>query len=183
MEWYGEPINDLKLRIPKSLPPYTEDSEIDKLFLAIESKATHKGCIIRDRPLVELALKSGMRRGELANLEVRDIRADFLVVRRGKYEKDRAIPLSTKLAMRLSNYVKDKKPSDKVFNLKGPTITMKVKKFARKAGLDDLHAHALRHKLPPICWSAALISGLYSSCWAMRIYPRRRCTSRLPISD
>ena len=32
MKWYGEPVNDLKIRIPKSLPSYTGDSDIDKLF-------------------------------------------------------------------------------------------------------------------------------------------------------
>ena len=36
MKWYGEPINDLKLRIPKSLPPYTADGEIDRVFAAVE---------------------------------------------------------------------------------------------------------------------------------------------------
>jgi site-specific recombinase XerD len=146
MKWYGEPINDFKVRVPKSLPPYTDNGDIDRLFQAIESKATHKKLITRDRLMVELALKSGMRRGELANLEVRDIHGDFLVVRRGKYEKDRAIPLPPDLTARLGSYIKDKKPTEKVFNLTGPSITMKIKKFARKAGLGDLHAHALRHK-------------------------------------
>lgn len=37
-------------------------------------------------------------------------------------------------------------PNDKVFKLKGPCITMKIKQFARKAGLATLHAHTLRHK-------------------------------------
>ncbi|MGD0352306.1 MAG: tyrosine-type recombinase/integrase [Dehalococcoidia bacterium] len=146
MKWYGEPITDFKVRVPKSLPPYTDNSDIDRLFQAIESKVTHKKLITRDRLLVELALKSGMRRGELASLEVRDIHGDFLVVRRGKYEKDRAIPLPPDLTARLGSYIKGKEPAEKVFNLKGPSITMKIKKFARKAGLADLHAHALRHK-------------------------------------
>jgi integrase len=48
MKWYGEPMDDFKVKIPKTLPPYTEDSEIEKLFNAIENKKTHKGCIVRD---------------------------------------------------------------------------------------------------------------------------------------
>jgi len=56
MKWYGEPIDDFKVRAPKMLPPYTEDSDIDKLIGAIENKKTHKGCIVRDLLLVELAL-------------------------------------------------------------------------------------------------------------------------------
>jgi len=146
MKWYGEPIDDLQVKIPKSLPPYTEDSQIEKLLHAIENKKTHKGNIVRDVLLVEVALKTGMRRGELSKLEVRHIHEDFLEVREGKNKKDRVIPLSPPIAPRLKCYVKDKKPTDKVFGLAAPSITMKIKAFARSAGIEDLHAHALRHK-------------------------------------
>ena len=39
------------------------------------------------------------------------------------------------------------KPTEKMFKLKAPTITMKIKRFARKAELDGFHAHTMRHKL------------------------------------
>ena len=70
MKWYGEPIDDYKVKVPKTLPGYTEDDDIDKLLQSIENKKTHTGCIVRDSLLVELALKTGMRRSELANLAV-----------------------------------------------------------------------------------------------------------------
>ncbi len=146
MKWYGEPLDDLKIKIPKSLPPYTDDTQIEKLLHAIETKKTHKGTIVRDILLVELALKTGMRRGELANLEVRHIHEDFLIVREGKNKKDRVIPLSPPIALRLKNFTNGKKPTDKVFGLAAPSITMKIKAFARSAGIEDFHAHALRHK-------------------------------------
>jgi integrase/recombinase XerD len=146
MKWYGEPMDDLKIKIPKSLPPYTEDNQIEKLLHAIKTKKTHKRNIVRDILLVELALKTGMRRGELASLEARHIHEDFLIVREGKNKKDRVIPLSPPIALRLKNFVKGKKPSDKVFGLTAPSITMKIKAFARSAGIENFHAHALRHK-------------------------------------
>jgi len=146
MKWYGEPLEDLKIRIPKSLPPYTDDAKIEKLLKAIESKKTHKGTIIRDKLLIELALKTGMRRSELANLKVGDIHDDLLVVREGKGRKDRVIPLSEPMVLRLKDFVKVKKPNDKVFSLKPPSITMKIKDIARRAGVEELHAHTLRHK-------------------------------------
>ena len=34
----------------------------------------------------------------------------------------------------------------KVFNLTAPSISMKIKNFARKAGFEDFHAHSIRHK-------------------------------------
>ncbi|MFC1913727.1 tyrosine-type recombinase/integrase [Chloroflexota bacterium] len=146
MKWYGEPMDDLKIKIPKSLPPYTDDTQIEKLLHAIETKKTHKGNIVRDILLVELALKTGMRRGELANLEARHIHEDFLMVREGKNKKDRVIPLSPPIALRLKNFIKGKKPSTKVFGLAAPSITMKIKAFARSAGIEGFYAHALRHK-------------------------------------
>jgi len=87
-----------------------------------------------------------MRRGELANLEARHIHKEFLIVREGKNNKDRVIPLSPPIALRLKNYIEGKKPNDKVFGLAAPSITMKIKAFARSAGIEDLHTHALRHK-------------------------------------
>jgi len=99
MKWYGEPVDDFKVKVPKTLPPYTEDSAVEKVISAIESKKTHRGCTVRDVLLIELAVKTGMRRGELAELEVRDVHADFLVVRNGKGGKDRVIPLSPAMTL------------------------------------------------------------------------------------
>jgi integrase/recombinase XerD len=146
MKWYGEPIDDFRVKIPKSLPPYTEDSQVERLFSAIEHKKTHRGCITRDSLLVELALKSGMRRGELANLEPRDIHGDFLIVRHGKGDKDRVIPLAPALATRLQNFIRDTQPEQKVFGLKAASISNKVERIARRAGLNDFHTHTTRHK-------------------------------------
>jgi integrase len=78
MKWHGELMDDFKVKVPKSMPPYTENSDVEKLFSAIQNKKTHKGCVTRDSLLVELALKTGMRRSELANLEPKDIHSDFL---------------------------------------------------------------------------------------------------------
>jgi integrase len=144
MKWYGEPL-DVKVKVPKSLPDYTEDSDIDKLTAAVENKKTHKGSIVRDLLLVDLALKTGMRRGELANLEAGDIHADFLIVRSGKGQKDRAIPLLPDIALRLQNFTKGMAPSEKVFKLKAPCIGDKIRLFSKRAGV-NIHTHSLRHK-------------------------------------
>jgi len=34
MKWYGEPMDDFRIKVPRSLPPYTEDSDVAKLRLA-----------------------------------------------------------------------------------------------------------------------------------------------------
>jgi integrase/recombinase XerD len=146
MKWCGEPMDSFKVKVPKTLPPYTEDSDIEKLFTAVENKKNHKGSIVRDSLLLTIALKTGMRRSELANLEPKDIHADFLVVRGGKGGKDRMIPLSPVTAERLKNFIEGMDPHEKVFKLKATTISNKITRLANKAGLVGFHTHQLRHK-------------------------------------
>ena len=134
-------MDDFHIKVPRALPQYVEDTEVEGLLGAIEGKQSHKGSIARDRLMIELYLKTGMRRGELANLEVKEIHEDFLMVRKGKGEKDRMIPLLPDLAIRLKNFIKDKKPDEKVFGLAGPSIGNKIRYFARKAGLSSIHTH------------------------------------------
>jgi integrase/recombinase XerD len=146
MKWYGEPMDDFKVKRPKTLPPYTEDSDIEKLFAAVESKKTHKGCIARDRLLVRLALKTGMRRSELANLERQHVHNDFLVVIGGKGGKDRIIPTAPAISQVLQDFIKDMEPDEKIFKLKAACISNKIRQFAKKAGLNGFHTHTMRHK-------------------------------------
>lgn len=148
MKWYGEPIEDLKIKVPKSIPKYTEDADIDQVRDAIANKKTHKGCVTRDLLLFDLDHQSGLRRGELSNLFVRDIHADFLEVRKGKGGKDRNVPLTASISVRLQNYIKDNrlKPDDRIFKLSPGSISNKIRHFADKAGISDLHTHSLRHK-------------------------------------
>jgi integrase len=48
MKWYGESLNDFRVKVPKSLPRYTENEEIDRLFEVVENKQTYKKNVIRD---------------------------------------------------------------------------------------------------------------------------------------
>ncbi|MFC1906686.1 tyrosine-type recombinase/integrase [Chloroflexota bacterium] len=146
MKWYGQPLDDFKVKVPRTLPPYIEDDQIERILDAIGSKRTHKGCIARDKLLVQLDLRTGLRRAEMADLEARNVHADLVVVRNGKGGKDRVIPLAPSIAQQLNLFVKGMGPSEKVFKLTAPSITMKVKKFAWKAGFEDFHAHCMRHK-------------------------------------
>jgi integrase/recombinase XerD len=146
MKWYGEPIDDVRIKVPKTLPPYTEDRDIEKLLAIIPQKRSHKYCIERDQLIVLLAWRTGLRRAELANLLIRDIHDDSLIVRGGKGKKDRMIPLTQDVAARLHSFVENKDPDERVFGLSPESLGMKVKQLAVKAGLNSLHTHTLRHK-------------------------------------
>ena len=119
LKWYGESW-EYRVRIPKDLPTYTEQGDIDKLRYAITHKKTHRGCIVRDALLVDLALTTGLRRAELADLEPRDIHSDFLVVRSGKGQRDRVVPLVPTIAKRLNDFKLGLGATEKVLKLKAP---------------------------------------------------------------
>jgi len=144
MRWYGEPL-DIKVKTPKMLPDYVEQSDIDKLIEAMRDKKSHKRSTKRDILLVDVAIHTGLRRSELANLKVGDIDTEgqLLIVRRGKGQKDRAIPLSYETAKRLGDYMEGKPKEESLFGLVAATISGKIKHFADKAGV-KLHTHSLR---------------------------------------
>jgi integrase/recombinase XerD len=144
LNWYGEEL-DITLRVPKVLPSYVTRSDIDKLLESISSKKTHKKSIQRDMLLVDLAIHTGLRRSELANLKVVDIDnvRRILVVRQGKGGKDRIIPLSTQMANKLGAHIQNREKDDSVFGLAPATISGKIRSFARKAGV-EIHTHSLR---------------------------------------
>lgn len=146
MKWYGQPMDEFRVKIPRILPAYIEDEQIEKLLQAIDNKRTHKASITRDWLLVQLSIMTGLRRAEMANLEARDFYEDFVVVRGGKGGKDRVIPLAPSIAQKISAFVKGMRPNEKMFKLSAPAISMKVKNFARKVSLEDFHAHSARHK-------------------------------------
>jgi len=145
MKWCGEPLDDLKLPNPKHIPDLVEDMDYDKLLAAASQKRSHKDLILRDRLLIRLYRYSGLRRAELANLEVRDVHADCLMVREGKGLKDRSIPLPPEIAAELNSFCQGRKSSENVFGLTDVVITNKFSEWARKAGV-KLHTHSLRHK-------------------------------------
>jgi integrase/recombinase XerD len=95
---------------------------------------------------VELDRRTGLRRAELSALQKKDIHGTFIIVRGGKGGEDRMIPLVSDIAVRLNEFVKDMTPEEEVFKLRPASISMKIKQFARKAGLSDFHTHTLRHK-------------------------------------
>jgi site-specific recombinase XerD len=96
--------------------------------------------------LVETAIKTGMRRSELANLLVSHIsfESNRLVVVAGKGSKDRAIPISSRLKLDLQILCSDKKSNDRVFGLNPRSLGLKIREWADKAGVPS-HTHSFRH--------------------------------------
>jgi len=145
MEWYGESL-DIRPAKSKSLPQYVEPDDIERLIDFIRHKNTHKRTVERDILLVRFATLTGLRRSELAHLTVGDIniKQKLVIVRQGKGNKDRIVPLLDSLFTALSEYIRDRKPTDSVFGLTEKSITDKISVWSKKADL-KLHPHSFRH--------------------------------------
>jgi integrase/recombinase XerC len=100
---------------------------------------------------------TGLRAGELASLLLSDItlgeRSGQVMVRRGKGNKARRIPLNTEARAVIRDYLQIR-PSREILNfligqrgepLSAHAIYDVVVKYGRLAGLDDVAPHTLRH--------------------------------------
>ncbi len=145
MTHLGLPFN-VKVRVPKQLPPFVAVEDIERIANWIREKQTHKATNFRDLVLLETAAKTGLRRSELADLTVADIdfRGSRLKVIEGKGGKDRVVPILPALLADLQALCADKKQSDRVFGLNPRSLGMKFHTWAKKAGV-DLHTHSFRH--------------------------------------
>jgi integrase/recombinase XerD len=84
----------------------------DEVERALAGIATATPTGLRDRTMLELLYSTGVRRGELAGLDVGDV--DFarcvLRVRRGKGGRSRVVPLGRRAATWLHRYLDDGRP-------------------------------------------------------------------------
>lgn len=142
-KWLG-----VRIRIPgaKRLPSRIDalsDEEIGALFAA--ARKPH------DKLILNLMLTTGLRSRELLELRTGDI--DFnrrvIRVRSAKYGKERLVTAPNDVFEMLDAWIKlnDLKPKDKLFKLTYSALYKKLKKLARKAGIDPvkLRPHVLRH--------------------------------------
>lgn len=135
-------------RSPKSLAK----RDLDRLLRAAEQDGNKRNLAIL------LTLRhTGLRVGELCHLRLADLaiseRKGSLVVRSGKGDKDRVLPLNNDVRLALAAYlaVRPTTAADDVFigQRSGPlqtdAVQLIVRKYARRAGLRDITPHILRH--------------------------------------
>jgi integrase len=96
-------------------------------------------------PLVEFAIETAMRRGELTSLRWENVNLNSRVayLPLTKNGDSRYVPLSSK-AISILN--KLPRTSDgRVFPLKTNSVSLNFLRASRKAGIPDIHFHDLRH--------------------------------------
>ena len=124
---------------------------------AIIAKSKGNQLAVRNRLIIEMALGTGLRVSELANLKIDDIHIrkgqNSLIVNNGKGDKHRVVGFNNKLKMLIQEYLDYRKSmSSYLFaSERGEKMTRfgvgrVFKTMAAKAGLDSKHSiHTLRH--------------------------------------
>ncbi len=140
------------LRLPKPLPRYLRNADVEKFFNVI-----HKA---RDVAMFKIMLRCGLRLEETANLtkDAVDLERQQLIVYNGKGKKDRVAFISDDAKAALSRYLKQRSSSKvkKIFLVEKGTYKSKplsvhgIKKrmeyYAKKIGV-KLSCHHLRHTM------------------------------------
>ncbi|GAF03126.1 tyrosine-type recombinase/integrase [Saccharicrinis fermentans] len=92
-------------KIPKRLPVFVRDSEMNHLLDDVPFRDDYEG--VRDKMILELFYGSGMRLSELVHLTDRNFDLREGVVRvTGKFNKDRIIPMYNELVSMVREYQK-----------------------------------------------------------------------------
>lgn len=105
------PASELELpKLERRLPKAVLSAQEAERVLAVPDLADVVG--LRDRTMLEILYATGVRRSELARLQVFDVDAErlTLTVRQGKGRKDRMIPVGARAAAWTGRYLIDARP-------------------------------------------------------------------------
>lgn len=140
------------LRLPKPLPRYLKDEEVEKLFASVNKR--------RDKAMFMLMLRCGLRVAEVAALTIDAVeqKRKRLLVQNGKGGKDRIVYLSNDALSALNDYLKARpaSTSQQVFLVEKGTcrgrpisvrgIQKRIEYYAKKADV-AASCHQLRHTM------------------------------------
>ena len=141
-------------RVKRALPRVLTMNEVEEL-LSVKPRDAQG---IRDLAMAELFFSSGLRLSELTALDLGDYRPGMreVMVRSGKGGKDRVVPVGSRAAQRISEYL-EQRPSfspscDALFvsrlggRLTGRSVELALKRLASEAGMSaNVFPHKLRH--------------------------------------
>ena len=159
-DWPGAPARNPVIagdipKKPEPLPKFLDDRDAARLMTAARASSDP-----RDRLVVEVLARTGMRAGELADLEADAVvqigAAHWLRIPLGKLRNDRYVPLHPELVTLLADWTAAslehiRRHKRLVADHRGPldryVIGRIVARVGRAAGVPGVHPHRLRHTL------------------------------------
>jgi integrase/recombinase XerD len=140
----------VKLRKPQTLPPVYDPGDMERLVEAARQGLPGQGEVVRRRNhnAIAILMDTGLRIGELMALRLGDVNftQGVLVVRHGKGQKQRAIPLTSRASLALRSQTQGRGAQQRVIEA-GTARNMyrAIVNLARSVGLEGVHPHSLRH--------------------------------------
>lgn len=139
----------------KVIEPLT-DEELRALLKACAGKEFRDR---RDIAIVRLMLETGMRAGEVVNMEIDalDLSAQTAIIRRGKGGKGRMVPFGPQAAMAIDRYIRQARNKHRLKDTPPLWLGERGRNFgyaalhytldyrARRAGISGFHPHRMRH--------------------------------------
>lgn len=129
--------------VPRGRTRRLKDGEEDALLSACD-----RGRTPLLKPLIVLAIETGMRRGELLDLrwEHVDLKRAVAHLPLTKNGDSRDVPLSRRAVQTLQELRSAGVINDRVFAVTGNSVRLAFEHLRVRAGMSDLHFHDLRHE-------------------------------------
>jgi len=149
-----DPSKPVKLVPEEKVSPRQMTNKEEATLVA----ATEHNGMLRDQTILIVMLHTGLRTMEVCDLSPRDIsigkRSGYLIVRSGKRNKQREVPLNSTCRAILEKYIAELSidsaylfPSGKTGNrLSERALRHVIQKYMKLARLEGLSAHDLRHR-------------------------------------
>jgi site-specific recombinase XerD len=137
------------LKEPKTLPVVLTDEEVKNIINAEDD--------LQNKLMLVLMFTTGIRRSEVINIKISDIKNNKIIIH-GKGDKERELPLHTKVLNLLHEYLKRNK-NEYLFvshrgahRLTSQSVMDRLKDAATKAGIDaerikKITPHKIRHSV------------------------------------
>ena len=99
---------------------YLTRDEIKKLILCASS--------LRDRVIIKILARTGIRRGELRDLEIRDVDFDKrrIYIRSGKGDKSRTVPIDTDSLQDIKFYIGERESGKRITICDGFLVSLQT---------------------------------------------------------
>ena len=147
----------IKLQVPslrqrRNKEPWVpKDDEVFRLIRVCE-EGKNRITALRNKTIIEIMAFCGLRLGEVVQLNISDVQNEYLHVRSEKLEAERKVGLPDFVRSDIMTYLKQRKSKDAraLFTssrnrLSYSSMRRMVKREGAKAGIRDMHPHALRH--------------------------------------
>lgn len=137
-------------RVPPARPRALPEPDVERLLRALEGATSRSG--LRDRAMVLVMLRGGLRVGSLVALDVEDLAGDQLTLRGLKGGGSDAVYLPREVVAVLVEYIGDRRSgpmfeSERGGRLSTRSVARRLAQHAERAGIEEkVGPHTLRHR-------------------------------------